>query len=476
MVDRVPLRVKLVAAILVLVLAGLMVIGAVSVFALRSYLMDGVDQQLLTAARNANAQVLGDLRGELRLPLDFIQQTSVHGVGDKPHYDPWLTEGDLPPLVTGLDQIQAVALHPYSVSSVNHRVHWRMLVAILDNGGIVHFGINLSTVERTVSKLVFVELLVGSGALVLLAMMGVAMVRTSLRPLREIERTAGAIAAGDLTRRVPDFEGGDGGAPRTELGRLGHALNTMLGQIEAGFTARAESEARARRSEERMRQFVADASHELRTPLTTIRGFAELYRQVAAKEPDQADKLVRRIEEEAARMGLLVEDLLLLARLDQERPLVPVELDLRVITSDAASAAEAMAPDRRITLENPDGPLTVRADESRIRQVVANLMSNALTHTPAGTAVWLRLRTEGDEAVIEVTDEGPGLSPEQADRVFERFYRADVARTRRSGGGSGTGLGLAIVAALVSAHGGRVEVDSRPGHGATFRVRLPIHR
>ena len=197
---------------------------------------------------------------------------------------------------------------------------------------------------------------------------------------------------------------------------------------------------------------------------------------MAAKEPDQADKLVRRIEEEAARMGLLVEDLLLLARLDQERPLVPVELDLRVITSDAASAAEAMAPDRRITLENPDGPLTVRADESRIRQVVANLMSNALTHTPAGTAVWLRLRTEGDEAVIEVTDEGPGLSPEQADRVFERFYRADVARTRRSGGGSGTGLGLAIVAALVSAHGGRVEVDSRPGHGATFRVRLPIHR
>ena len=213
MVDRVPLRVKLVAAILVLVLAGLMVIGAVSVFALRSYLMDGVDQQLLTAARNANAQVLGDLRGELRLPLDFIQQTSVHGVGDKPHYDPWLTEGDLPPLVTGLDQIQAVALHPYSVSSVNHRVHWRMLVAILDNGGIVHFGINLSTVERTVSKLVFVELLVGSGALVLLAMMGVAMVRASLRPLREIERTAGAIGgyrtskAVTAVRRAPNWAG-----------------------------------------------------------------------------------------------------------------------------------------------------------------------------------------------------------------------------------------------------------------------------
>jgi two-component system, OmpR family, sensor kinase len=474
-VDRVPLRVKLVAAILVLVVAGLMVIGAVSVFTLRTYLVDGVDDQLRTAVDNANAQVLGNLRGELQLPLDFIQQTSVHGVGQPAQHDPWLAQGDLPPLVTGLDQIKAMAGRPYTVTSINHRLHWRMLVAVLENGGIVHFGINLSTVEGTVSKLVFVELLVGSGALVLLAMIGVALVRASLRPLREIERTAGAIAAGDLTRRVPDFEGGDGGEPRTEVGRLGRALNSMLGQIEAAFTARAESEARAVRSQERMRQFVADASHELRTPLTTIRGFAELYRQVAAKEPEQADKLVRRIEEEAARMGLLVEDLLLLARLDQERPLVPVELDLRVIASDAVTAASVIAPDREITLENPDRPVTVRADESRIRQVVGNLMTNALTHTPAGTPVWLRLRAEGDEAVVEVADRGPGLSPEHAQHVFERFYRVDAARTRRAGSGSGTGLGLAIVAALVSAHGGRVEVDSRPGEGATFRVRLPIH-
>jgi two-component system OmpR family sensor kinase len=344
---------------------------------------------------------------------------------------------------------------------------------VLGNGSVVQLGINLSTVDTTVGRLVVLELMFGSGALVLLALIGVAVVRTSLRPLREIERTAAAIAAGDLTRRVPEPEGVV--EPLTEVGRVGRALNLMLGHIEAAFTARADSEARARRSEERMRQFVADASHELRTPLTTIRGFAELYRQVATDEPDEAEKLVRRIEEEAARMGLLVEDLLLLARLDEERPLAPVDLDLRVITSDAADAARVLAADREITLENPGEPVTVFADESRLRQVVGNLMTNALTHTPAGTPVWLRLRAEDGQAVLEVADRGPGLRPDQAERVFERFYRADAARTRRASGGTGTGLGLAIVAALVGAHGGRVEVDSRPGEGATFRVRLPIH-
>jgi two-component system, OmpR family, sensor kinase len=268
------------------------------------------------------------------------------------------------------------------------------------------------------------------------------------------------------------------------VGRLSRALNTMLGQIETAFTAREsseraalESQEQAQRSEERMRQFVADASHELRTPLTSIRGFAELYRQVAGKEPDQAMTLVARIEEEAARMGLLVEDLLLLARLDQERPLEPVELELRVIANDAVTAAQVVAPDRVISLDIPDGtgPLHVVADELRIRQVVNNLVTNALTHTPAGTPVVVRLRRERDQAVVEVEDKGPGLTPEQVGKVFERFYRADSARTRRSRQGSGAGLGLAIVAALVKAHAGTVEVASVPGAGATFRVRLPIH-
>jgi two-component system OmpR family sensor kinase len=232
-----------------------------------------------------------------------------------------------------------------------------------------------------------------------------------------------------------------------------------------------------------MRQFVADASHELRTPLTTIRGFAELYRQGAFATPDEAQRLVRRIEDEASRMGLLVEDLLLLARLDMARPLTMDRLELRVIGNDAVFAARAVAPDREITLALPEGtgPLEVDGDEARLRQVIGNLMTNALVHTPAGTPVTLRLRREPGEAVIEIVDNGPGLSPEQVERVFERFYRADVARTRRADGalapsGSGTGLGLAIVAALVAAHRGVVEVDSVPGRGATFRVRLPLAR
>jgi two-component system, OmpR family, sensor kinase len=313
-----------------------------------------------------------------------------------------------------------------------------------------------------------------------------------------IERTAAAIAAGDLTQRVPDPEPG-ALEPQSELGRLSRALNAMLAQIEAAFTARAASEsaarfaeatareaaeaalaseARARRSEERMRQFVADASHELRTPLATVRGFAELYRQGAAAAPEEAAQLVRRIEDEAARMGLLVEDLLLLARLDRERPLELAPVELPVLASDAVEAARAMAPDRMVTLDITPGAgrLVVLGDEGRLRQVIGNLMTNALTHTPPDASVTLRLRRDkGNQAVIEVADTGPGLSPEQAERVFERFYRADAARTRRTGrGATGTGLGLAIVAALVRAHHGQVEVDETPGGGATFRVRLPL--
>jgi two-component system OmpR family sensor kinase len=226
-----------------------------------------------------------------------------------------------------------------------------------------------------------------------------------------------------------------------------------------------------------MRQFVADASHELRTPLTTIRGFAELYRQGAASAPEQTADLLRRIEQEAARMGLLVEDLLLLARLDRERPLSLAPVELPVLASDAVEAARVVAPERRVELEiEPgSGPLVVYGDDARLRQVIGNLMTNALTHTPPEASVTLRLRAEpGNLAVVEVADTGPGLTPDQAERVFERFYRVDAARTRRAGGNTGTGLGLAIVAALVRAHHGTVEVTDTPGGGSTFRVRLPL--
>jgi two-component system OmpR family sensor kinase len=231
------------------------------------------------------------------------------------------------------------------------------------------------------------------------------------------------------------------------------------------------------RSEQKMRQFVADASHELRTPLTTIRGFAELYRQGAVADPEDVAKLVRRIEDEASRMGLLVEDLLLLARLDRERPIQLAPVELPVLAIDAVQAAQATAPDRTIELDIRDEPerLVAYGDDARLRQVIGNLMTNALVHTPPDATVTLRLSGEpGNRAVIEVIDTGPGLSPKQRDHVFERFYRVDEARTRRTDrAATGTGLGLAIVAAIVRAHHGQVEVESEAGRGATFRVTLP---
>jgi two-component system, OmpR family, sensor kinase len=497
---RTPLRIKLVAAVLALVTLALIVISAASAYALRSYLVGRIDGQLkelaIDAARqSANWPTVPRVGG---LPTEFYGRiTSVDGVGKPPGYDDrYLTEEDLPPQVSGRDEVEAVAGVPYTARSENGKVRWRVLVTELPNGLVLHLGQNLSGVDSAVGRLIWIDVLVGASVLVLLASLGAAMVRTSLKPLREIERTAAAIAAGDLTRRVPDPEDGDG-EPKTELGRLSRALNAMLAQIEAAFTARAASEtaarsaesaardaaaaaqvseSRARRSEERMRQFVADASHELRTPLTTIRGFAELYRQGAVGSPEEATALVRRIEDEAARMGLLVEDLLLLARLDRERPLVLAPLELRVLANEAVDAARAVAPDRPVELEVAEGagPLVVLGDDGRLRQVLGNLMTNALNHTPADTPVTLRLRSEGTEAVLEVVDRGPGLAPDQAEHVFERFYRGDAARTRRPAGSTSTGLGLAIVAALVAAHHGSVEVDSVPGEGATFRVRLPL--
>jgi len=493
-----PLRVRLVAAVLALVAAALVVISALTAFFLNSYLVARIDDELNGYARSQNFDVLNE--GTLNsLPTDYVfvrasaSRQRVDVVRDRQ-----LANEDLP---GSFQQASWYEKHAdgeaFTTDAADRRVRWRMVVRKLGEHEYVAVGQNLTDVELAVKRLIWIDVLVGGSVLILLAAVGAAIVRSSLRPLVDIERTAAAIAAGDLTRRVPDPEPGEL-EPRSELGRLARALNAMLAQIEAAFTARAASEsaarsaevaardaaeaalaseARARRSEERMRQFVADASHELRTPLTTIRGFAELYRQGAAAAPDEAARLVRRVEDEAARMGLLVEDLLLLARLDRERPLELGPVELPVLASDAVQAARAMAPDRAVTLEITPGAgrLVVLGDEGRLRQVIGNLMTNALTHTPSDASVTLRLRRDsGNQAVVEVADTGPGLSPEQAERVFERFYRVDAARTRRAEGATGTGLGLAIVAALVRAHHGQVEVDQTPGGGATFRVRLPL--
>lgn len=504
-VRGVPLRVKLVAAVLALVTAALVVISAMSTLLLHSYLVDQVDRDLRAASRVVG-EALPQPGTQVGLPTNFfVTLVTDRGVSYTFYPARFVAREELPAIPTDPTDLVTHLNEPFTVKAADRPTRWRVLITRdVDTGQLLVVGQNFSSVDRALSHLIWIDVLVGGAVLVVLAALGAAIVRASLRPLREIEQTAAAIAAGDLTRRIPDPEAGEP-EPKSELGRLSRALNVMLTQIETAFTARAASEsaarfaeaaaraaeaaardaamaaqaseARARRSEERMRQFVADASHELRTPLTTIRGFAELYRQGAADAPEDAARLMRRIEDEAARMGLLVEDLLLLARLDRERPLTLAPVELPVLATEAVQAARAVAPERDIALriEPGAGNLVVLGDDARLRQVIGNLMTNALTHTPPDASVTLRLRREAEDgAVVEVADTGPGLTPAQAERVFERFYRVDAARTRRADGVTSTGLGLAIVAALVAAHEGSVEVAQTPGGGATFRVRLPI--
>jgi two-component system OmpR family sensor kinase len=380
-----------------------------------------------------------------------------------------LRVGQPGPVLPQLTPAQAAAQHGHAmtVPAASGDGQWRLLaIPLPDDSGSLLVSTSLASVDATLARLTFLELITGGVVLVVLAGVGYLVVRSSLRPLAEVKDTAGAIAAGDLTRRVPAHP------PRTEVGQLSSALNGMLAQIETAFRTQQASEAAARSSEERMRRFVADASHELRTPLTSIRGFAELYRQGAA---DDVPRLMSRIESEANRMGLLVEDLLLLARLDAQRELARAPVDLVALAADAVHDARALSPDRPVGLEVSHNGLVpvVLGDEARLRQVLGNLMTNALTHTPAGTPVTVGVATEPGWAVLSVSDKGPGLTPEDAQRVFERFYRADSARTRSASRG-GTGLGLSIVAALTAAHGGRAELDTAPGAGAVFRIRLPL--
>ncbi|MEV7230977.1 HAMP domain-containing sensor histidine kinase [Polymorphospora sp. NPDC051019] len=476
-VRGIPLRVKLVAAVLALVTAALVVIGASSSFFLHRYLVDQIDAGLGGFVNRVKATGQVPINQTAGLPTDYVAVLidKQAGVG-RTVTDQRFAATDLPNWPTSLSWYEQRVNKISTVHAAGNHLRWRVTVGQINDQQLLVVGQSLAGVDQAVRQLILIDVLVGCMVLLLLASIGAAIVATSLRPLVEIERTAAAIAAGDLTKRVPDPEPGVP-EPRSELGRLSQALNAMLAQIEAAFTAQAVSEAAARRSEERMRQFVADASHELRTPLTTIRGFAELYRQGAVGSPEDTTRLVRRIEDEASRMGLLVEDLLLLARLDKERPLTLAPVELPLLAADAVQAAAAVAPERAIGLEVAQGagPLVVYGDDARLRQILGNLMTNAVTHTPSGATVTLRLRREtGDLAVVEVADTGPGLSPEQAERVFERFYRADAARTRRTDGATGAGLGLAIVAALVAAHQGSVEVVETPGGGATFRVRLPL--
>ena len=356
---------------------------------------------------------------------------------------------------------------PFTVESSDSDVSWRVIAGTVTANSGARLGtfavaVPLTTVQHTKQRLLLVTGLIGLGVILAAAVAGWYLIRRAFRPLSEIEDTAAAIAEGDLTRRIPTRHAED------EVSSLSRSLNAMLAQIEQSFSVREASE-------ERMRQFVSDASHELRTPLATVRGYAELYRQGAVSRPEDVASAMGRIEGEATRMGGLVEDLLTLARLDEEPTEAIQPVDLTVLAADATQDARALAPERRISLQPLGSELAsvvVEGTEPRLRQVFANLLANAIRHTPPGTPIEVAVGLDDDagHARIEVRDHGPGIDDMTARKVFERFYRSDFARSRESGG---SGLGLAIVAAIVAGHDGRVGVAHTPDGGATFVVELP---
>jgi two-component system OmpR family sensor kinase len=423
-------------------------------------------------------------RGPRFLRLGPDQIGYLYGTDGK--LDPQSSTADANrPAVPSLSEATALAEtgNPFTVAARDGSNDWR-LIAVKDaaTGGVAVVGLSLSEVQQTSDQLLLIDVGVSLLVLGLLGLGAAFVVRLGLRPLTEMERLATDISAGNLSGRVA-------GDPHTEPGRLGVALNSMLNRIEAEVDARTTSE-------QRLRQFVADASHELRTPLTSIRGFAELYRRGGAPPGPVLDETMSRIEGEAGRMGVLVEDLLLLARLDRQRPPVLRPVDLLEIAADTIRDAAARVPNRPVLLaglqDDTDTfePATVLGDEHGLRQVTTNLVANALQHTPPTARVTVRVgrqpfrppdrgsvlsgppmvRTD-ELAVVEVSDDGPGVPEKHAARIFERLYRADSSRTRGKGGGSG--LGLSIVAAIVHGHGGWVELDTRDGGGSTFRVLLP---
>jgi two-component system OmpR family sensor kinase len=505
---RMPLRVQLVLIMSGLVTVALVLTGIAASAALKRYLVGRVDSQLKTASAQiaeqaahdgpnsddfrphpagdpddsggapceakSSTESTSDNENRPLLPSQYyVQISDAKGIPSGEASNP-LAQCAQSPAIPHLSSAQVTARggNPFTVPAQSGGGDWRVVALLLPGGNqTISVATPLSDVDSTLHTLSLFDLAIGACALLLLAGLAHLAVRRSLRPLIDVEETAEAIAAGDLTRRVPDS------GSRTEVGRLSHALNGMLTQIESAFRARETSEQEARTSEARMRRFITDAGHELRTPLTSIRGFAELYRLGGAKERADIDQMMRRIEAESGRMGLLVDDLLVLARLDQHRPLERDLVDAVTIARDAVGDARAVAPHRDVRTEIAGDPVPalVIGDEPRLRQIVGNLVGNALMHTPDTAWIAVRVKVEPDAdvpcVVLEVADNGPGIAPEDASRVFERFYRVESSRSRTNGG---SGLGLSIVAALTEAHGGTVDVETALGRGATFRVRLPL--
>jgi two-component system, OmpR family, sensor kinase len=477
------LRGRLLLAMLALAAAGLVASGVATWLALRSFLVGRVDQQLTTArvqieqaVRSGGSATLDtfERQGAARLGLDSgwvevredgrrVRLVALDRPGQDAHdggaRPPWLGRGRFGTGPPELPRDLPARVVQFTAQPEGHRgVSYRVQAGPVAGTDLaVAVAVPLGGVFETLGRLVLVEALASAAVLAALALLALRLVRVGLRPLDDIAATAGAIAGGDLSRRVRPAE------PTTEVGRLGLALNAMLAQIEAAFAERRASEARLRR-------FVADASHELRTPLTSIRGYAELFRRGADARPEDLATTMHRIEEEAERMGGLVDELLLLARLDQGRPLRREPVDLAGVAAAAVKQARVIDPERPLALV-ASAPVIVLGDQDRLHQVAANLLANVRMHTAPGTDARVEVAANDGRAVLEVADRGPGLIPEQAARAFERFYRTDPSRTRGKGG---AGLGLSIVAAIAEAHGGRATIASAPGQGTRFRVELPL--
>jgi two-component system OmpR family sensor kinase len=467
---RLSLRARLLIAVAAVALVGLAVADVATYTALRSFLVDRVDESLAAAHKPLIRSLFGPLdrspggdAGALAAaaPGAYVELRSPDGttlVSQSTRGEFTTTRPRLPERVSGLDSNHDESATFFTVDSARgENGEFRVRAERLSDDSLLMVALPLDDVNSTLQRLLWTMIIVTAAVLLGAVGLGLWLVRVGLRPLRNIESTAANIAGGELSLRVPDAD------ERTEVGRLGMALNTMLERIEDAF-------AKQQASEERLRRFVADASHELRTPVSAVGAYAELFERGAQQRPADLARVLRGVRVETSRMQALIEDLLLLTRLDEGRPLERQPVELVGLAGEATEAAQTISGDWPLSIE-ADQPVEVTGDRMRLREILDNLLANVRTHTPPGTRTTLRVRQEGDEAILEVADEGPGLDAEDAARVFERFYRADPSRARDRGG---TGLGLAVVAALVEAHGGRVEVDATPGAGATFRVRLPV--
>jgi two-component system OmpR family sensor kinase len=467
------LRSRLLAAVLALAAVGLLLLGGVTYAEQRSFLYERIDQQARAAATQVGPELA---RAMGRATDDDEDDHRGPPPGGGPNFGlPAGTYGEkrdasgrvLAGKVFSVNQTVTAKPDLPTKLEIDHiftvdgqkgaGTRYRVLAQRDPRDSTINVAaVPLQATDANLKRLLVVLALVIAAVLALLGVASWLVVRVGLLPLDRMGHTAGAIAGGDLSHRVELTD------PRTEVGRLGMALNAMLDRLERAF---GEREA----SEDRLRRFIADASHELRTPLASIRGYAELFRMGAAREPADVEKAMRRIEDEAARMGALVEDLLTLARLDEVADTPHVRVDLAAIVEDAVDDGRATAPDRKIGARI-DGPAYVLGDADQLRQVLGNLLRNALVHTSQGTAIEVDVERSEDEVRVDVRDHGPGLPPGDPAALFERFWRSEGGRERGKGG---AGLGLAIVAAIVDAHGGQVEAADAPGGGASFVVRLP---